>query len=222
MRRKKKCIRVHDDDGDATDGEDDTMSDSQGNHDSDSMMGSPAPSSISEDLFSPHKPRAIKVDSPLVRHSPLNGASDMDVTLRPSTDAHSAFGSPLNFSLGNRYVPLEIPSVPSPVSSLRSDSSRAYSIDSLARSSVNSDAHSGREEPMEHNRSFDYALSPLSSPSDLNRHNSPRLQLSSFDEDINQNLSPKKKSATPGGVNSSFSISSLSVSAVTPSRVHCT
>ncbi|WAQ96319.1 LOW QUALITY PROTEIN: T7L1B-like protein [Mya arenaria] len=71
-RRKKKCIRVFSDDG--TDAEEDQYSDSNmgadSYHDSDSMMGSPTPSSASEDPFStPSKSRSVRsvgVESPLV------------------------------------------------------------------------------------------------------------------------------------------------------------
>ena len=87
---------------------------------------------------------------------------------------------------------------------------RSYSIESLAKSSCPSEARD--KESSDQNTSMDMQLSPLSSPEDLK---SPKFSISTLPEDI-QNLFPPKKQ-----LNESFSISSLSVSSVTPSRVHC-
>lgn len=228
-RRKKKCIRVYDEGG-GTDEEDGHMSDSQmgedSNHDSDSMLGSPAHSFTSDDQFStPHRSRLHNVESPLV-HDSSRDLSDMDTTIKAHDDILPAHKSPFsmfklsehNLSGPDKYLSprFNFPPVSSPVSisSKSSGLNRSYSIESLAKSSVNSDC----KETGDHNGSFDYALSPLSSPGDLNYQNSPKFSISTFAEDINKNLSPKKK---PSGLSNNFSISTLSVSAVTPSRVHC-
>lgn len=231
FRRKKKCIRVYED---GTDGEEGHMSDSQmggdSHHDSDSMIGSPAYSSASEDLLStPHKSRLSSVESPLV-HSPLvhdssRDASDMDRTLKAPADnfLHLAQSSPYTpMHPSDRYRPMEryasptlrVPNVTG-LSPKPSGLSRSFSIESLAKSSINSDTKE-KDISDQHNQSFDYSLSPLSSPGDLT-NNSPKFSISTFSEDMNKNFKPKKS----GGLNNSFSISTLSVSAVTPSRVHC-
>lgn len=228
FRRKKKCIRVLED---GTDGEDGHMSDSQmggdSHHDSDSMLGSPAYSSASEDLLStPHKSRLSRIESPFV-HSPLvhdssRDTSDLDITLKPPMDnllqfaqstPYSAMHRPdLNRNLSERHAS---PTMRVPVSSPKpSGLSRSFSIESLAKSSINSDSR--EKQITDHNQSFDYSLSPLSSPGDL-ANNSPKFSISTFSEDMNRNFKEKKQS----GLSNSFSISTLSVSAVTPSRVHC-
>jgi len=209
------------------------MSDSQMDGDSDSMLGSPAYSSTSEDLLStPHKSRLGSVESPLVR-SPFasdsaRDKSDMDVTLKASTDnllqfaqstpCSSLYRPDMNTKFSDRYASpgLRIPNVTG-LSPKPSGLSRSFSIESLAKSSVNSISSDCREnETMDQNHSFDYSLSPLSSPGDL-ANNSPRFNISTFSEDMGKNFREKK----PGGLSSSFSISTLSVSAVTPPRVHC-
>lgn len=224
MRRKKKCIRVYaDDDEGGTDGEEEGhMSDSHRDGDSDSVISSPAHSSTSDDPFStPHKSRLQSVESPLV-HDSSRELSDMDTTLKPHEEVLPVHKSPFSmFRLherdlhGDRYLSPRInfpqPSSPLSLTSKSSGLNRSYSIESLAKSSVNSD--NAKDEGTEHNRSFDYTLSPLTSPVD-----SPKYSISTFAEDINRNLSPRKKSS---GLNSNFSISTLSVSAVTPSRLHC-
>ncbi|XP_045212682.2 transcription factor 7-like 2 isoform X4 [Mercenaria mercenaria] len=228
-RRKKKCIRIYDEGG-GSDEDDGHMSDSQVGgdsiHDSDSMLGSPAHSSTSDDPFStPHKSRLQNVESPLV-HDSSRDLSDMDTTIKAHDDILPAHKSPFsmfkisdnNFLGADRYLSprYNFPPASSPVSASSKSSglNRSYSIESLAKSSVNSDCR----ETGDHNRSFDYALSPLSSPGDFSHQNSPKFSISTFAEDINKNLSPKKK---PSGLSNSFSISTLSVSAVTPSGVHC-
>lgn len=232
-RRKKKCIRVYED---GTDGEDGHLSDSQmggdSQHDSDSMMGSPAYSSASEDLLStPHKSRLSSVESPLVQsplvHNSSRDTSDMDTMLRPPVDnlhlAHSSPYSPLSCTEPGKPAPerfssptLRIPHVPMTglLSPKPSGLHRWFSIESLAKSSINSDSKD--KDSTDHNQSFDYSLSPLSSPGDL-ANNSPKFSISTFNEDINKNFKPKKSAS----LSNSFSISTLSVSAVTPSRVHC-
>lgn len=231
-RRKKKCIRIYDEGG-GTEEDDGHMSDSQEGgdsiHDSDSMMGSPAQSSTSDDPFStPHKSRLQSVESPLV-HDSSREFSDMDTTIKAQDDILPAHQSPFSmFRLSDSSLPgsekylsarFHFPPASSPlsVSSKSSGLNRSYSIESLAKSSVNSD--SKEKEMGDHNRSFDYTLSPLSSPGDFSHQNSPKFSISTFAEDINKNLSPKKKGS---GLSNNFSISTLSVSAVTPSRVHCT
>lgn len=208
------------------DDDDDAMSDSNAEpdsfHDSDSFMGSPACSSASEDVhMTPHKSSAARnLNSPLIHHSsPLH---ELDLTLKseevlPSHRSPFSMLKPLDRD--SRFTPerylspnIHIPNISSPAS-VKSDSSHSYSIDALAKSSVK---HSNNTDL---NSSFDGALSPISSPGgDYGHQNSPNFSLSTFAEDINKNLSPKKK---PSGLSSSFSISTLSVSAVTPSRVHC-
>lgn len=208
------------------------MSDSHGGgdsiHDSDSMLGSPAHSSTSDDPFStPHKSRLRSVESPLV-HDSSRELSDMDTTIKAQDDILPAHQSPFsmlkmsdnNFMGADKYLSprFHFPPASSPLSltSKSSGLNRSYSIESLAKSSVNSDPK--EKETGDHNRSFDYTLSPLSSPGDLSHQNSPNFSISTFSEDINKNLSPKKKAS---GLSNNFSISTLSVSAVTPSRVHC-
>ena len=218
-------------DTDDEEDDDDPMSDSNAGgdsyHDSDSVMGSPACSSASEDLLStPQKSSSRRnIDSPLIHHSSPLHVSDLDSTLK-SEEVLPMHRSPFSMFSNSkserdsrlftpdRYLSpnIHIPSMSSPAS-VKSDSSQSYSIDALAKSSVKS------SDRTDLNSSFECALSPLSSPCDLSQHNLPKFSLSTFAEDINQNLSPKKK---PSGLSSSFSISTLSVSAVTPSRVHCT
>ena len=232
FRRKKKCIRVYEDGTEPySDGEDDPMSDGgvatgDSYHDSDSMLGSPAPSSNSEDVFStPHKARLKTVESPLVhdsRRSSQHDLSDIDMTIRDS-NATPVQKSPFSFSKSEKYMssPWHIPSIGSPASSVKSvGSSRgSYSIDSLAISAATPDRQPTRD--------LDYTngLSPLSSPGmasplNISQQDTPKFGLSTFTEDINRNLSPVKSKSS--GLNNSFSISTLSVSAVTPSRVHVT
>ncbi|XP_052262025.1 transcription factor 7-like 2 isoform X3 [Dreissena polymorpha] len=228
-RRKKKCIRVYGDD--CTDEEDDEMSDSQmggdSYHDSDSMLGSPALSSASEDPFStPSKSRSLKragVESPLVHNSTCDlPTHDLDHAFKAASQgampaSHSPF-SVFNLYDRDRHLPDRYISQQFPHMSMNASSSpkpfglsRSYSIESLAKSSVNSDYK--EKEHADQNTSMEYAeLSPLSSPGILG---SPKFSLTTFGEDINKNLSPKK------ALNNSFSISTLSVSSVTPSRVHC-
>lgn len=194
-------------------------------HDSDSMLGSPTHSSTSEDVFmTPHKTRLKSVESPLVNDSGRlsQDLSDMDTTLQ-DTNFTPVQKSPFSFTKSEKYMssPWHIPTMASPASSVKSfGSSRgSYSIDSLAISAATPDRQPTRD------LDFTNGLSPLSSPglaSPLNssQHNSPGFSLSTFTEDINRNLSPKKSKS--GGLNNSFSISTLSVSAVTPSRVHVT
>lgn len=201
-------------------------------HDSDSMMGSPAYSSASEDLLStPQKSRLSSVESPLVQsplvHNSSRDTSDMDTTLKPPVDnflhlAHSSPYSPLSRAELGKPTPerfssptLRIPNFPmTGLSPKPSGLHRSFSIESLAKSSINSDSKD--KDSTDHNQSFDYSLSPLSSPGDLT-NNSPKFSISTFNEDINKNFKPKKSTS----LSNSFSISSLSVSAVTPSRVHC-
>lgn len=194
-------------------------------HDSDSMLGSPAPSSTSEDVFStPHKARLKTVESPLVHDSGRSSQdlSDIDMTIRDN-NITPVQKSPFSFSKSEKYLstPWHIPSIGSPASSVKSVASSrgSYSIDSLAISAATPERQPTRD--------LDYTngLSPLSSPgmaSPLNtsQQESPRFGLSTFTEDINRNLSPMKSKSS--GLNNSFSISTLSVSAVTPSRVHVT
>lgn len=208
------------------------MSDSQMGgdsvHDSDSMLGSPAHSSASDDPFStPSKMRLHSVESPLV-HDSSREFSDMDTTLKAADIVLPAHQSPFSMyrytdrerNSAERYLSPRFnfmpASSPTSAASRSSGLNRSYSIESLAKSSVTSDLR--EKDYSDHNKSFDYALSPLSSPGDFSHQNSPKFNMSPFTEDINKNLSPKKQTS---GLNNSFSISSLSVSAVTPSRVHC-
>lgn len=215
MSLKKKCIRLSED-GEGTDGEYKEMSDTDGElsciHDSDSVFSSPANLSAREDVFStPHNSSILK--SPLVRNSSCE-FSDMDMMLKPS-DVSSVQHFPLSAFRMHREGTLEdrcmlphgnIPSLDSPMSSRSSGLSRSYSVESLAKSSVNSDSN-------DHvNRSFDCVLSPLPSPGE-NKHIALKLGTSTIAEDINKFTNPKQR---PSGVNNSFSISTLSVSAATP------
>lgn len=192
------------------------MSDSQMDDDSDSMLSSPAHSSTSDDPFStPHKSRLHSVESPLV-HDSSHEMSDLDITIKPSDDILPAHKSPFSmYRLSDRdhFGAERYLSPRTSVTSKSSGLSRSYSIESLAKSSVNSDTKE-REVGSDHNHSFDYTLSPLTSPVDYGHQNSPKFSISTFAEDINRNLRPKKV------LSSNFSISTLSVSAVTPSRVH--
>ncbi|KAL4239742.1 hypothetical protein ACF0H5_000545 [Mactra antiquata] len=206
------------------------MSDSQMGgdsvHDSDSMLGSPAHSSTSDDPFStPSKLRIPNVESPLV-HDSSREFSDMDTTLKTAADVIlPTYQSPFSMHrftdvsherhLSTRFNFMPTSS-PTSACSRSSGLNRSYSIESLAKSSVTSDTR--EKEPGDHNKSFDYTLSPLSSPGDFSHQNSPKFGMSTFAEDINKNLSPKKQTS---GLSNNFSISTLSVSAVTPSRVHC-
>lgn len=194
-------------------------------HDSDSMLGSPAHSSTSDDVFStPHKARLKSVESPLIHDSgqKSHDLSDMDTTLKDN-NITPVQKSPFSFMKSERYLssPWQIPPLSSPASSVKSfGSSRgSYSIDSLAISAATPDRQPTKD------LDFTNGLSPLSSPGigsplNMSQQDSPRFSLSTFTEDINKNISPKK--SKPSGVNNSFSISTLSVSAVTPSRVHVT
>lgn len=188
------------------------------------MLGSPTHSATSEDVFmTPHKTRLKSVESPLVQDSGhlSQDLSDMDKTLQDSVSA-PVQKSPFSFTKSEKYMASSwhIPTMASPASSVKSfGSSRgSYSIDSLAISAATPERTQTRD------LDFTDGLSPLSSPglaSPLNsQQNSPGYSLSTFAEDINKNLSPKKSKS--GGLNNSFSISTLSVSAVTPSRVHVT
>ena len=215
FRRKKKCIRVYED-GNFTDGEEDIGSDSV--HDSDSMVGSPANSTASEDFFSTaHKARIRNVDSPLVQESSRDFA-ELDLTMKSHSDILPGHRSPFSTSKLEKmdtenFMTNIVPShTSSPVSfSKTAGLSRSYSIESLAKSSIKpeGDMCDRTDKP------FDNCLSPLSSPNDFPP---PKFSISTFSEDLNRNLSPKKK---PSGLNNSFSISSLSVSSVTPSRLSC-
>lgn len=230
FRRKKKCIRVYEDGTETySDGEDELLSDSVATgdsiHDSDSMLGSPAHSSASEDVFmTPHKTRLKSVESPLVHDSGhhAHDLSSRDTTLK-DTDLTPVQKSPFSFTKSEKYMasPWHIPTMASPASLVKSfGSSRgSYSIDSLAISAATPDRQPTRD------LDFTNGLSPLSSPGlasplNMSQQDSPRFSLSTFSEDINKNLSPNKSKSS--GLNNSFSISTLSVSAVTPSRVHVT
>ena len=229
-RRKKKCIRVYEDGTDTySDGEDEPLSDSIATgdsvHDSDSMLGSPTHSSTSEDVFStPHKARLKSVESPLVSdsHRRTSDISDMDTTIRDN-NVTPVQKSPFSFTKSEKYMASwHLPNLSSPTTSQKSlgSGSRSYSIDNLAISSATPE----RQQPGK-DIDFNNGLSPLSSPGlpspyNLPQQHSPHFSLSTFTEDINKNLSPKKSNSS--SLNNSFSISTLSVSAVTPSRVHVT
>lgn len=226
MSRKKKCIRPYNN-GQGTDAECEDISDIDGEgssiHERDLMLNSPVNLSASTRVFSTaHKSCKQSTQSPL-GHDSLCDFSDLDATLSHSDvlsgscSPFSAFGTNDKKTVEDRCLSLciNIPNVDSLASSTKSSGlSCSFSIESLAKSSANSDMEDFKKTNL--NRSFDYVFSQLPSSVHYNCHNSPKFSMATYAENITKNTSPKK----PSELNSSFSISTLSVSAATPARVN--